>query len=274
MRSVTHSRGALADTGAARTITASLAHNANRLLAGMPPSEWEHLQPELDWVELPLGVTLHAAGDVLRHAYFPVTGIVSLVSTLSDGASSELAMVGSEGLVGVCAFVGGDRTHSSAIVQSAGYGWRIAAATLAAHTRRSAATMQPLLRYAQALSTQMAQTSNCNCHHSLDQRLCRWLLLNLDRHKSRDVITTHQRIATLLGVRREGITGSALKLQKAGLIRYGRGHVSILDRAGLEAYSCECYSVIRQAYDRLLEAPPGQRTMAASPPAPRMRSAA
>lgn len=261
----THSPRSPARAAPGRAPHAANARHANRLLAGLPAAEWQQLQADLDWTELPLGTTLHEAGDVLRYAYFPVTGIVSLISSMADGASCEVAMVGHEGLVGVCAFVGGDRTHSSAVVQSAGYAWRIAAASLASHTRRSGAVMQPLLRFAQALSLQMAQTSGCNCHHALDRRLCRWLLLNLDRHLSRDIATTHQAIASLLGVRREGITSSLLKLQRAGLIHHSRGRITTLDRAGLEAASCECYDVVRQAYERLLQPPTGGRAPASVP---------
>ena len=247
--------------------TASHAQHTNRLLASLPLDEWPRIHPELDWVELPLAATLYEAGDVLRHVYFPVTAIVSLVSSMRDGACAEVAVVGNEGVAGVCAFIGGDRTHSAAVVQSAGFAWRMSATSIAAHANRSAAVMQPLLRYTQALVTHMAQTSACNRHHALDQQLCRWLLLNLDRRNSHEMVATQERIATMLGVRREGVTVGALKLQEAGLIRYCRGRITILDRPGIEARSCECYSVVKQAYDRLLDEPSACRSPPEGAPA-------
>jgi len=230
----------------------------NRVLAALPAAEWRLIEPHLEWVELPLRAMLYEAGIVLQHVYFPATAIVSLVSSMMDGASAEVAVVGNEGVVGVCAFMGGGRALSGAVVQSAGHAFRMTAKSIACHAWQSESVMQQLLRYTQALFTHMAQTSACNRHHALDQKLCRWLLLNLDRRDGNEMIVTQEQIAGMLGVRREGVTGSALKLQKAGLIQYHRGRMSVLDRAGLEARSCECYSVVRQAYDRLRAGPAAQ----------------
>jgi CRP-like cAMP-binding protein len=235
--------------------SSSHARHTNRLLASLPLAEWETLHPELEQVALKAGTTLHETGDVLRHVYFPASGIVSMVSSMRDGASAEVAAVGRDGVVGVCAFIGGDRTHTAAVVQSDGFAWRMSARSIATHAARSTDIMRPLLRYTQALFTHMAQTSGCNRHHEIDQQLCRWLLLHLDLGDGDELAATQERIASMLGVRRSGVTAAALKLQEAGLIRYGRGHITILDRAGIEARSCECYSVIRQGYDRLREEP-------------------
>jgi CRP-like cAMP-binding protein len=229
----------------------SVVRHANRLLAALPMDEWHRLEPDVKWVDMPVGATLCQAGTVLRHVYFPATAIVSLVSSMKDGSSTEVAVVGAEGVVGVCAFMGGGRAMSGAVVQGAGHGLRMSAEAIAHHSRRSAVLMQQLLCYTQALFTHMAQTAACNRHHALNQRLCRWLLLNLDRHDGNEVKVTQQRIAEMLGVRREGVTGGASDLQKAGLIRYSRGRIVVLDRPGLEQRCCECYSVVRQAYDRL-----------------------
>lgn len=223
----------------------------NHVLAALPAAEWRLIEPHLEWVGLPLGAMLYEAGVALKHVYFPATAIVSLVSSMKDGASAEVAVVGNEGIVGVCAFMGGGRALSGAVVQSAGNAFRMTAESIAGHAWQSEAVLQQLLRYTQALFTHMAQTSACSRHHALDQKLCRWLLLNLDRRNGNEMIVTQQQIAGMLGVRREGVTNSALKLQKAGVIDYHRGRMSVLDRAGLEARSCECYSVVRQAYDRL-----------------------
>jgi CRP-like cAMP-binding protein len=243
------------------------APNTNHLLASLPPEVARQLAPSLSWVELPQAATLHEVGDVLQHVYFPVTAIVSLVSTMQDGGAVEVAMVGNEGVVGVCAFIGGERTHSAATVQGAGHAWRMPAAAIAAHAAQSPALLQALMRYAQALFAQMTQTSACNRHHRLEQQLCRWLLMQLDRRDSPELVATQERIAGLLGVRREGVTASALTLQKAGLIRYTRGHIAVLDREGLESRSCECYAVIRETDDRLRAAPEaGRRIGSAMPP--------
>ena len=232
------------------TATASR-FNTNQLLATLSGAEWEHLKPDLEWVELAAGTTLQTSGKGLRHVHFPVTSTVSLVSSMSDGASAEVAVVGSEGMVGICAFMGNANALSDAVVQRPGQAWRMSASAVQLHTRRSPDFMQTLLGYTQALFTHMAQCSACNRHHALDQQLCRWLLLHLDRQEDSDMQITQERIANLLGVRREGVTGGALKLQKAGLIDYRRGHISIIDRSGLEARSCECYGVVRRAYERL-----------------------
>lgn len=231
-------------------------------MAALPAADWNQLHPELDWVKMPQGTVLHEAGDVLRHVYFPVTSVVSLVSTLQNGAAVEVASVGSEGIVGVCAFMGGDCTHTGAVVQSAGYGWRLAAPTIAELARRSAGVMRPLLRYTQALAATMAQTAACNRHHALEQQLCRWLLVNLDHRGDHELVVTQDRIGSMLGVRRESVTASALKLQKADLIHCSRGRIAILNRAGLESRSCECYSVVRLAHERLLDVPTQERQAA------------
>jgi len=239
--------------------SSSHARHTNRLLAALPHAEWETIHPGLEQVALKAGTTLYETGDVLRHVYFPASGIVSLVSSMRDGASAEVAVVGRDGVVGVCAFIGGDRTHTAAVVQSDGFAWRMPAGVIAAHAARSTEVMRPLLRYTQALFTHMAQTSGCNRHHAIDQQLCRWLLLHLDLGVDDQVAATQERIAAMLGVRRSGVTEAALKLQEAGLIRYGRGRITVLDRVGLEARSCECYAVIRQGYDRLLDEPSTHR---------------
>lgn len=233
------------------TFTTSLL-DGNQLLASLPNAELQLLAPDLEWEELRTGELLHQAGVEVRHVYFPVTGTISLVSSLEDGASSEVAVVGSEGMVGVCAFMGDTSALSDAIVQRPGRAYRMGTQALLHHTRRSSELMQQLLAYTQALFTHMAQSSACNRHHALDQQLCRWLLQHLDRQQDNtDMLATQERIASLLGVRREGVTSGALKLQKAGLIEYHRGHIHILDRDGLEARSCECYGVVRRAYDKL-----------------------
>jgi CRP-like cAMP-binding protein len=226
----------------------------NQLLATLSSAEGLHLEPDLEWVELSAGTLLHAGGKPLRHVHFPATATVSLVSSMADGASAEVAVVGSEGMVGICAFMGDANALSDAVVQRPGHAWRMSTAAVLHHTRRSPVFMQQLLGYTQALFTHMAQCSACNRHHALDQQLCRWLLQHLDRQEGSEMQVTQERIASLLGVRREGVTGGALKLQKAGLIHYRRGHIAIIDRSGLEARSCECYGVVRRVYDRLSHA--------------------
>lgn len=223
----------------------------NQLLASLPPEDAERVQARLEPVELTAGTMLYEAGSVLRHVHFPVTAIASLVSPLRDGAYAEVAVVGREGVVGVCAFMGGGKALSSAVVQRAGLAWRMSARDIADLAGDSDAVRQQLLRYTQALFAHMAQSSACNRHHSLAQQLCRWLLQQLDRQVGTEMQVTQERIAALLGVRREGITMAALKLQSAGIIRYERGHIHVLDRPELEAHSCECYGVVRQAYERL-----------------------
>ena len=224
----------------------------NRLLGALPEAEYQRWRARLEPVELPLGTVLYESGSTLEHVYFPTTAIVSLLYVMENGASAEIAVVGNEGIVGVSLFMGGESTPSRAVVQSAGHGVRLEAKAMKDEFNRSGPVLHLLLRYTQALITQMAQTAVCNRHHSLDQQLCRWLLLSLDRLQGNELVMTQELIANMLGVRREGVTEGALKLQKAGLIRYARGHISVLDRPGLEARSCECYAVVKKEYDRLL----------------------
>jgi len=199
-----------------------------------------------------LGEVLCESGRTMSHVYFPITAIVSLLYVMGNGASAEIAVVGNEGIVGVSLFMGGESTPSRAVVQSAGQGIRLRAQVMKEEFDRAGPVQHLLLRYTQALITQMAQTAVCNRHHSLDQQLCRWLLLSLDRLQGNELVMTQELIANMLGVRREGVTESALKLQEVGLIRYARGHISVLDRAGLEKRTCECYAVVKKEYDRLL----------------------
>ena len=227
----------------------------NHLLAALPDAEWRRWEPLLEAVEMPLGQVLYESGSTLSHVYFPTTAIVSLLYVMEDGASAEIAVVGNEGLIGVSLFMGGESTPSRAVVQSAGQGYRLASDTIKTEFKR-APVLHLLLRYTQALITQMAQTAVCNRHHTLDQQLCRWLLLSLDRLHGIELVMTQELIANMLGVRREGVTEAALKLQEAGLIRYARGRISVLDRTGLEARTCECYAVVKKEYDRLLPATP------------------
>ena len=224
----------------------------NHLLAALPDTIWERWQPLLEPVDLPLGQVVYESGATMAHVYFPTTAIVSLLYVLEDGGSAEIAVVGFEGLVGIALFMGGESTPSRAVVQSAGQGFRLSARFLKQEFNAFGPVVHLLLRYTQALITQMAQTAVCNRHHSLDQQLCRWLLLSLDRLPGPDLLMTQELIANMLGVRREGVTEAALKLQRAGLIKYARGHISVLDRPGLEARTCECYEVVRREYGRLL----------------------
>jgi CRP-like cAMP-binding protein len=226
--------------------------SANQLLASLPAPEWQRIGPLLEAVDLPLGQVLYESGSKMSHVYFPVNAIISLLYVMADGASAEIAVVGNEGLVGIALFMGGETTPSRAVVQSAGQGYRLRAADIKAEFNRSGPVLHLLLRYTQALITQMAQTAVCNRHHSLDQQLCRWLLLSLDRLSGNELVMTQELIANMLGVRREGVTEAALKLQKLGLIRYARGHITVIDRDALEARVCECYRVVKTEYDRLL----------------------
>jgi CRP-like cAMP-binding protein len=228
----------------------------NHLLACLPDTEWQRWLPELERVEMPLGQVLYESGGTLSHVYFPTTAIVSLLYVMENGASAEIAVVGNEGIVGISLFMGGDSTSSRAVVQSAGLGLRLKARIMKDDFNRAGPVLHLLLRYTQALITQMAQTAVCNRHHSLDQQLCRWLLLSLDRLQGNELVMTQELIANMLGVRREGVTEGALKLQQAGLIRYARGHISVLDRDGLEKRTCECYAVVKKEYDRLLPQKP------------------
>lgn len=228
----------------------------NELLQALPEAEWLAWQPQLEWVTLPLGQVLYESGRAVTHLYFPTTAIVSLLYVMENGASAEIAVVGHEGVVGVSVFMGGGSTPSRAVVQSAGEGYRLRSAAMTEAFNRSGPVMHLMLRYTQALITQMAQTAVCNRHHSLDQQLCRWLLLSLDRLVGSELVMTQELIANMLGVRREGVTEAALSLQRAGLIRYARGHIEVLDRPALERRTCECYAVVRKEYDRLLPARP------------------
>jgi CRP-like cAMP-binding protein len=212
----------------------------------------ERWLPHLEPVQMPLGEVVYESGATLSHVYFPTTAIVSLLYVLANGASAEIAVVGHEGIVGVSMFMGGKSTPSRAVVQSADESFRLKAEMLENEFNQAGPVLHLLLRYTQALITQMSQTAVCNRHHSLDQQLCRWLLLSLDRLQGDELVMTQELIANMLGVRREGVTEGALKLQHAGLIRYARGHITVLDRDGLEKRTCECYGVVKKEYDRLL----------------------
>ncbi|MEW9572911.1 Crp/Fnr family transcriptional regulator [Rhodanobacter sp. Si-c] len=227
----------------------------NRLLAALPQAEWGRWLPHLEPVNMPLGKVLYESGSRLSHVYFPTTSIVSLLYVMEDGASAEIAVVGNEGIVGISLFMGGESTPSRALVQSAGQGFRLKSDLMLQEFNRAGPALHLLLRYTQALITQMSQTAVCNRHHSLDQQLCRWLLLSLDRLNSEELAMTQELIANMLGVRREGVTEAAGNLQQAGLIRYQRGHITVIDRAGLERRTCECYAVVKKEYDRLLPQP-------------------
>jgi CRP-like cAMP-binding protein len=224
----------------------------NSVLAGLAPAERERLYPHLQLVAMPLGKVLYESGDVLRHVYFPTNCIVSLLYVMEDGASAEISVVGNEGLIGIALFMGGETTPSRAIVQSAGYAYKLIGQLLKDEFHRNGQMQIKLLRYTQALITQMAQTAVCNRHHSVDQQLCRWLLLSLDRLASNELRMTQELIANMLGVRREGVTEAAGKLQKLGVIRYARGKITVLNRRKLERLCCECYAVVKKETDRLL----------------------
>ena len=224
----------------------------NFLLAALPAPEFERLSPHLELVQMPLGQVLYESGARQRHVYFPTTAIVSLLYVMENGASAEIAVVGNEGILGISLFMGGETTPSRAVVQSAGYGYRLKSQPLKKEFSRGGPVMRLLLRYTQALITQMAQTAVCNRHHSVEQQLCRWLLLSLDRLSTFELTMTQELIANMLGVRREGVTEAAGKLQRAGVIRYSRGRITVLDRERLEHEVCECYSVVKKEFDRLL----------------------
>jgi CRP-like cAMP-binding protein len=223
----------------------------NHILDALPAEERERLFPHLTLVEMPLGMILYEAGEALRHIYFPTDSIVSLLYVMKDGASAEIAVVGNEGAIGVSLFMGGETTPSRGIVQSAGSAYRLSGLRLKQEFERHGQLLHVLLRYTQSLITQMAQTAVCNRHHSIDQQLCRWLLLSLDRLPSNRLNMTQELIANMLGVRREGVTGAAGKLQDLGVIHYSRGRITVLDRPKLEQLSCECYAVVKQETDRL-----------------------
>ncbi|HEY4969418.1 MAG TPA: Crp/Fnr family transcriptional regulator [Steroidobacteraceae bacterium] len=222
------------------------------MLAALPRAESQRWLSLLEPVDLPLGEVIYESGITLSHVYFPTTAIISLLYVMENGASAEIAVVGKEGIVGISLFMGGESTSSRAVVQSAGKGFRLKAELMKQEFNRAGPVLHLLLRYTQALITQMSQTAVCNRHHSLDQQLCRWLLLSLDRLEGNQLVMTQELIANMLGVRREGVTEGALKLQHAGLIQYARGHITVLDRAALEERSCECYAVVKKEYDRLL----------------------
>ena len=224
----------------------------NDLLCALPQAALQRWLLQLEEVDLPLGHVLYESGVTLTHVYFPTTAIVSLLYVLESGASAEIAVVGREGIVGIALFMGGNSTPNRAVVQSAGKGLRLGAHAMSEEFNRNGPVLHLMLRYTQAPITQMSQTAVCNRHHELDQQLCRWLLLSLDRLSGNDLVMTQELIANMLGVRREGVTEAALKLQAAGLIRYSRGRIKVLDRSGLQARSCECYAVVKSEYDRLL----------------------
>ena len=226
----------------------------NRLLAALQGDELQRWLPLLEPVDMPLGHVLYESGKTMSHVYFPTSAIVSLLYVIENGSSAEIAVVGNEGLVGVSLFMGGGSTPSRAVVQSAGHGFRLKARDMKDEFDRGGPVLHLLLRYTQALITQMSQTAVCNRHHSLDQQLCRWLLLSLDRLEGSELVMTQELIANMLGVRREGVTEGATKLQNASLIKYSRGRITVLDRPGLENRSCECYAVVKKEYDRLLPA--------------------
>jgi len=236
---------------------ASRTPKENHLLAALPAADYEHLLPNLERVPVELGWALYESGSHQGHVYFPTTSIVSLLYVMHDGSSAEIAIVGNEGVVGISLFMGGETTPSRAVVQSAGYAFRLKRSILKTEFERGGPFQYLLLRYTQALITQMAQTAVCNRHHSVEQQLCRWLLLSLDRLPSNELAMTQELIANMLGVRREGVTEAAGKLQSAGLIQYSRGKITVLDRPKLEARVCECYAVVKRETDRLLSGKTG-----------------
>jgi len=226
--------------------------NQNYLLAALPTAEFERIVTHLELIAMPLGEVLYESSGQLQHVYFPTTAIVSMHYVMENGASSEIAGVGNEGVLGISLFMGGNTTPSRAIVQTAGHGYQLKARLLMEEFNRGGAMQHLLLRYTQALMTQVSQTAVCNRHHAVEQQLCRWLLLTLDRLPSNELTMTQELIASMLGVRREGITEAAGHLQQAGCIRYRRGHITVLDRSGLESRVCECYAVVKNEHDRLL----------------------
>jgi CRP-like cAMP-binding protein len=258
--------------GGAATPSGGLAMRAphlptqNHLLAALPPTDYDRLLPDLELVPLPLGLAIYESGVHQGYLYFPTTAIVSLLYVTESGASAEIAITGNEGLVGISLFMGGDSTPSRAVVQSAGFGYRLNAKILKREFALGGHLQHLALRFTQSLITQMSQTAVCNRHHSVDQQLCRWLLLSLDRLQGDELIMTQELIANMLGVRREGVTEAAGKLQSAGLIKYTRGHIKVVDRAKLEERVCECYAVVKKEFDRLLpyEIPGLERTKVAS----------
>jgi CRP-like cAMP-binding protein len=226
--------------------------NDNHLLAALPAEVQARIFPDLDWVDMPLGKVLYESGDAMRHVYFPVDCIVSLLYVMENGSSAEISIVGNEGVVGVSVFMGGESTPSRAVIQSAGSAFRLSGPRLKDEFNLHTGLMLLLLRYTQSLITQMSQTAVCNRHHSIDQQLCRWLLLSLDRLSGNQLTMTQELIANMLGVRREGVTEAAGRLQRLGVIEYSRGHITVLDRPKLESLCCECYAVVKKETDRLL----------------------
>lgn len=224
----------------------------NHLLAALPKVDYDSLVAHLELVPMPLGQGLYDSGAEQKYIYFPTTSIVSLLQVLENGATAEIAVAGNEGVIGVSLFMGGETTTGRAVVQSAGFGYRLKAQHLKSEFNRGGSLMHLLLRYTQSLITQMSQTAVCNRHHSVEQQLCRWLLLSLDRLPTNALLMTQELIANMLGVRREGVTEAAGKLQRAGLIKYTRGHIEVLDRPGLEKSACECYGVVKLEFDRLM----------------------
>jgi len=237
-----------------RAVSAPQRPRQNHLLAALPVEDYERLLPDLQPVPLPPGWTVYGAGDREKYLYFLTAGIVSRGYMTESGAWTEFAVTGREGVIGVAAFLGGQSTPSQAVVLSAGYAYRMGVDLVKDEFRHDSPLAQLLLRYTLSLLTQTGQIAVCNRHHTLDQQLCRWILASLDRLPSNELTMTHERIADMLGVRREGVTDAAGKLQKAGLIHYSRGHISVLDRLQLEAQACECYGVVKREYDRLLPA--------------------
>lgn len=224
----------------------------NHLLAALIKADYERLTHGLELVHMPLGQVLCESGGHMKYVYFPTTSIISLLYVMEDGASAEIAVVGNEGILGISVFMGGETTPSRAVVQSDGYGYRLKAHLIKNEFNRAGPVLRILLRYTQALITQMSQTAVCNRHHTVEQQLCRWLLLSLDRLSSDELLMTQELIANMLGVRREGVTEAAGKLQRDGLIHYSRGHIKVLDRPRLEGRVCECYKVVKAEFDRLL----------------------
>ncbi|TKD38742.1 Crp/Fnr family transcriptional regulator [Azotobacter chroococcum] len=231
----------------------------NHFLCALPADVHNRLRPHLERVPMPLGKVLYESGDVLRHVYFPTDSIVSMLYVMESGASAEISVVGNEGFVGVAMLMGGNSTTGRAVVQSAGHAWRLPAPRLREEFERHGELQHLVLRYTQSLITQVAQTAACNRHHTIDQQLCRWLLLSLDRLPDNRLTMTQELIANMLGVRREGVTEAAGKLQRLGVIEYSRGHITVLDRPALEQLSCECYAVVKQETDRLLPWVPVRR---------------
>jgi CRP-like cAMP-binding protein len=240
--------------GPKRVVAGRHTPKQNHLLAALPEADYEHLLPELELVTLPLGWAVYESGGHLGYLYFPTDSIVSLLYVMENGASAEIAITGNDGLVGIALFMGGESTPNRAVVQSAGYAYRLRAAVMKKEFERGGPLQHLLLRYTQALITQMAQTAVCNRHHSVEQQLCRWLLLSLDRLPTNELAMTQELIANMLGVRREGVTEAAGHLQAAGLIHYSRGHITVLDRPKLETQVCECYAVVKREMERLLPA--------------------